>query len=285
MIFTPDYNNLVIAAKNKKPPRTPLYEHNISPHIMEKVLNNNFTPLLNGNQNDVKEYFKNFCEFFKLMGYDTVSFEGCVTTALVGGGSLGSHKPPTIKDKADFEKYPWEEILDRYKTIYAKQFEALREVMPAGMKIVGGVGNGVFEVVQDLVSYTELCYMSIDEPELYADIFKTVGKMNLSIWKWFLAEYGDICAVARFGDDLGYKSGTLLSPIDTKKYIIPEYKPIIDEVHRYGKPFLLHSCGCIFDVMEDIIAVGVDAKHSNEDQIALFPEWSKRYGDCLAFFG
>ncbi len=28
--------------------------------------------------------------------------------------------------------------------------------------------------------------------------------------------------------------------------------------------FLLHSCGCIFEVMEDILATGIDAKHSNE---------------------
>lgn len=283
--FLPDYQNLVRAATNHRTGHTPLYEHNISPYVMEQVLGKEFRSLVAGDTADLREYFRHFCGFFREMGYDTVSFEGCITPVLVGGGSLGQHKPPTIKDRDDFEKYPWEEILPRYQAKYGPQFAAVRETLPLGMKIVGGVGNGIFEVVQDLVSYTELCYISSDDPELYEDIFKKVGALNLSVWQWFLKEYGDICAVARFGDDLGYKSGTLLSPKDTKKHILPQYKPIIDEAHRYHKPFLLHSCGCIFDVMEDIIALGVDAKHSNEDQIAPFPEWPERYGDRIAFFG
>ena len=31
--------------------------------------------------------------------------------------------------------------------------------MPEGMKAIGGVGYGIFECVQDLVGYEDLCYM------------------------------------------------------------------------------------------------------------------------------
>ena len=37
--------------------------------------------------------------------------------------------------------------------------------------------------------------------------------------------------------------------------------------------------------MDDIIAAGIDAKHSNEDQIARFPVWVERYGDRIGNFG
>ena len=37
--------------------------------------------------------------------------------------------------------------------------------------------------------------------------------------------------------------------------------------------------------MEDLIAAGIDAKHSNEDQIAKFPVWVERYGDRIGNFG
>ena len=89
----------------------------------------------------------------------------------------------------------------------------------------------------------------------------------------------------RFGDDLGFKSNTLISAEDIRTLVIPQYKPIIDRVHRHGLPFLLHSCGSIFSVMEDLIAAGIDAKHSNEDQIAPFPIWVERYGDRIGNFG
>ena len=37
--------------------------------------------------------------------------------------------------------------------------------------------------------------------------------------------------------------------------------------------------------MEDIIAAGIDAKHSNEDQIAPFPYWVEKYGDRIGNVG
>ena len=97
---------------------------------------------------------------------------------------------------------------------------------------------------------------------------------------------GDLVDVIRFGDDLGYKTSTLLKPDDIKKFIIPEYKKIIDIVHSYGKDFLLHCCGNIFNVMEDIITeAGIDVKHSNEDAIAPFTTWLEKYGDRIGNFG
>ena len=100
-----------------------------------------------------------------------------------------------------------------------------------------------------------------------------------------MREYGDIYCVCRFGDDLGFKSSTLIDSQDIRGFILPQYKRIVDMVHAAGKPFLLHSCGNIFDVMEDIIAAGIDAKHSNEDQIAPMSEWVERYGDRIGNFG
>jgi uroporphyrinogen decarboxylase len=91
--------------------------------------------------------------------------------------------------------------------------------------------------------------------------------------------------VLRFGDDLGYKDNTLISANDIRRLVIPAYRPIIDLVHSYNLPFLLHSCGSIFGVMDDLIAAGIDAKHSNEDQIAPFPVWVERYGEQIGNFG
>ena len=78
----------------------------------------------------------------------------------------------------------------------------------------------------------------------------------------------------------------MLSKADICKYIIPQYRQITDLVHSYGKPFLLHSCGNLFSVMDELICDGgIDAKHSNEDQIAPFSSWTDRYGDRIGNFG
>lgn len=286
MEFQSDYTNIIKAAKNIKPDRMPLYEHYISTGIMEKVLGRDFVQYGKGNIDNKKEFFRNITEFYNIMGYDTVSFECCISEIFPGGGALGGHKPGVIKNRDDFEKYPWNSLHDLYFNAFDEYFLALREVMPKGMKAIGGPGNGVFECVQDLVGYMDLCYISVDDPELYADLFKKVSWVMKSIWTTFLKKYSDIYAVCRFGDDLGFKSTTLLSVEDIKTHIIPQYKSIVDLVHSFNKPFLLHSCGNIFNVMEDIIKIAkIDAKHSNEDAIAPFSEWVNRYGDKIGNFG
>jgi len=284
--FMPDYNNIIAAAINKKPKRMPLYEHIICTEIMETLLNKKFADLWNGNRSDKKEYFRNYCEFYKRMGYDTVSYEGCIGSAMPGSGALGNHKPGAIKNREDFERYPWDEVHNLYFEAYSENFELLREVMPDGMKAIGGVGNGLFECVQDIVGYMDLCYISYDDPDLYSDLFKNVGEIMRKIWTTFLERFGDIYAVCRFGDDLGFRTTTLISAEDIRAHIIPRYKTVVDLIHSYNKPFLLHSCGNIFNVMDDIVdIVKIDAKHSNEDAIAPFSEWVDRYGDRIASFG
>lgn len=284
--FTPNYQNIVNAAKNKTAVRIPLYEHGIAIDVMEKIMNKKFADPSSGNLADKTEFFKDYCNFFKLMGYDTVSFEQGISEILPGGGALGSHKQGVIKTREDFEKYPWEQLPRLFMDKYSENFSILRKVMPGGMKAIGGPGYGLFECVQDLTGYIDLCYISVDDPELYADLFKTMGKAMYDIWFEFLKNFGDIYCVCRFGDDLGFKSNTLIAAEDIREYIIPQYKNIIEMIHSYQKPFLYHSCGKIFDVMEDIISIAkIDCKHSNEDQIAPFSTWVDKYGDRIGNFG
>ena len=284
-MFTPDYMNLQRAARNIECERFPLYEHSVAPCMAEAILGRRFGDLLWGNYADKKEYFRLFCEFYQKMGYDAIPFEASSRGTLINGGALDGHKKGVIQTWEDFERYPFDEIPAIYRQRYDEQFRALAETLPPGMKAVGGVGNGVFELIQDLVGYMDLCYMSEDDPELYAALFARLGKMSLTIWEDFMKKHSDAYCVLRFGDDLGFKSNSLISAEDIRAHVIPQYKPIIDLVHSYGKPFLLHSCGNIFNVMEDLIAAGMDAKHSNEDQIAPFPVWVERYGDRIGNFG
>ncbi len=276
-----------MAARNQTAPRLPLYEHIIGGRMMEDILGRNpYEGIWSSNAAEREQGFADFWEFWRTMGYDTASFECCIGRILPGGGALGGHVDPVIKDRADFEKYPWDELPDRYFKAFGPMFRALEKTCPAGMKAVGGVGNGVFECVQELVGYMNLCYMSVDDPDLYADLFRTVGDLMVKIWTRFLAEYSDAYCLLRFGDDLGFNTTTLLSTSDIMEHIVPQYRRVTDLVHAAGKPFLLHSCGNLLAVFDDIISgANIDAKHSNEDGIAHFSVWAQRYGDRIGNFG
>lgn len=285
-MFSPNYKNIVDAARNIATERMPLYEHIISDVVMEKILGTEFKALLDGDERDKKEYFKHYNDFFVRMGYDTVSFEQCITKVLPGAGALYAHTTPVIQDRADFERYPWDELQSRFFDAFEKDYEALREMMPEGMKAIGGPGNGLFEIVQDLCGYEGLCFISIDDPELYRDLFAKASQLMQCIWRKFLQRYSNTYCVLRFGDDLGFSTQTLLPEKDIRQYLIPEYKKIVEIIHGYDKPFLMHSCGRIFSIMNDLIdTVKIDAKHSNEDSIAPFSTWLDKYADRIGNFG
>jgi uroporphyrinogen decarboxylase len=285
MAFENDYHHMLAVLSNRRPQRLPVYEHIISPLIMEQVLGVAFADLSAGDHADRLEFFKHYCRFFKEMTYDTVSFEITITETLPEHGAIMGGRPGPIQNRADFERFPWDELPDRFWAVAALQFDALRECLPPGMKALGGVGNGVFEISEDLVGFQYLAYLQADDPDLHAELYTRIGDLMVNLWTTFLERYTDVFAICRFGDDLGFKTATLTSPRTLREHVIPQYERVISLIRAAQMPFLWHSCGKIFAIMDDVIALGIHAKHSNEDVIAPFDEWITRYGDRIGLLG
>jgi uroporphyrinogen decarboxylase len=282
--FTPDYTNLVQVLNNQRPVRLPVYEHHIDPPFISKVLGEEISAE-NLTSEELIDYYRKVTGFWKKMTYDGFDFEAAICDILPGHGAIMGGMAGPVQTRDDFNRYPWSEIPVIFKKKYAPHFEAIRKTLPEGMKAYGGCGYGVFEASQDLVGYEPLCVMQCVDPELFRDIFVKIGDLWIELWGWVIKNYNDIFAFYRMGDDLGYKTSTLLDPDIIRQHILPQYKRIIDLVHTSGKKFLLHSCGNIFPIMDDIIALKIDAKHSNEDQIAPFMDWIEKYSDRIGLFG
>jgi len=282
--FQPDYRNILDVLYNKKPKRLPLYEHHIDVPFISKFLGKEIC--LEGNrQKDYEEYYKKIISFWENMTYDAFDFEAAICDIYPGHGAIMGGRPGPIQSRDDFNKYPFKEIPIIFWEEYTPHLEAIRKILPAGMKAYGGCGYGIFESSQDLVGFEYLCVMQYTDPELFRDIFLKIGDLYEELWEQMIKRYDDIFVFYRMGDDLGFKTSTLLEPDTIRKNIMPQYKRIIDMVHNAGKKFLLHSCGNIFELMDDIIALGIDAKHSNEDEIAPFEKWIDLYSERIGLFG
>lgn len=87
-------------------------------------------------------------------------------------------------------------------------------------------------------------------------------------------------------DDMGFRSATLISPGDLREFVLPGHKLMAEMSHAAGRPYLLHACGNLEEIMEDLIEdVGIDAKHSFEDTIESVIEDKAKYGDRIAYLG
>lgn len=282
--FVPDYTNLLQVVSNKKSVRLPLYEHHIDAPFISKVLGEELSPE-NLNANELIDYYRKIIGFWKDMTFDGFDFEAAICDILPGHGAIMGGMLGPIQTRNDFENYPWKEIPIIFKKKYTPHFEAIRKTLPKGMKAFGGCGYGIFEASQDLVGYEPLCIMQCLDPDLFRDLFVRIGNLWIELWTWVISNYHDLFVFYRMGDDLGHKTSTMLDPDVIRKHILPQHKRIIDLVHASGKKFLLHSCGNIFPLMDDIIGLGIDAKHSNEDQIAPFMEWIEKYSGKIGLFG
>ena len=284
MDFQPDYRHILDVLHNKKPERLPLYEHHIDLPFVAKYFDREIG-LEGSHPRDFENYYHLIAGFWKDMTYDAFDYEAAICDIYPGHGAILGGMPGPIQTREDFEKYPWNEIPGIFWQAYTPHFEAIRKTLPEGMKAYGGCGYGIFESAQDLVGYEPLCVLQYTDPELFADLFKKIGDLYLILWEGVIEKYADIFVFFRMGDDLGFKTSTLLEPDTIRHHIFPQYKRVIDLIHRSGKKFLLHSCGNIFAIMEDIIALGIDAKHSNEDEIAPFSRWIELYSDRIGLFG
>jgi len=282
--FQPDYTNTLMVLNNQRPNYLPLYEHHIDAPFISKAIGEELSPDgLNGSE--LEGYYRRVIGFWKDMTYDAFDFEAAICDILPGHGAIMGGMLGPVQTREDFNSYPWEEIPGIFKETYIPHLEAIRKALPEGMKAFGGCGYGIFEASQDLVGYEPLCMMQCMDPELFADLFVKIGDLFCELWSWMIKHYSDIFVFYRMGDDLGHKTSTLLEPDIIRQHILPQYKRIIDLAHQDQKKFLLHSCGKIFPLMDDIIKLGIDAKHSNEDEIAPFTEWIDKYSKRIGLFG
>ncbi len=156
-------------------------------------------------------------------------------------------------------------------------FEILNKRLPEGMGLMLSHAGGPFEKLSDLMSYEGLCLALYDDFALVEAIQNRVGELM----EHFYAHLLDLDRVAALfpGDDMGFRSGTLISPDHLRQLCLPWHKRYATKAHERGIPYFLHSCGRLANIIDDLIdTVGIDGKHSYEDAIIPVEEFQEHYG-------
>jgi len=193
---------------------------------------------------------------------------------------VDEHHGP-IMSWEDFNAFPWPDIAQAS----TRSLEWYSENLPADMCIIGSGGFAHFyEWLSFLMGYETLCYALYDQRDLVAAIAEKIVELNRGVIKKFL-EFERMCMIWG-SDDLGFRTGTLISPQDMREFVLPGHKLMAQMSHDAGRPYLLHSCGNLTEIMDDLIDdVGIDAKHSFEDTIESVIDVKETYGRRIALLG
>jgi len=276
-----DFNEFLKVLTRKGNPRyLPFYEHIASPGFIARRTETPFDTMSFSDPG----FWEIYTDFWLGMGFDCVPMEiplNCPLPEGHGGISETSEAHVVIRNRRDFEQYPWP---DPSAPIDFSHFETVAKLLPDNVKIVGGVMAGPYEWGSQMMGTVGMSYLLADDPELVAMVFEKIGSLHHSAVRQ-LATFDAIGAL-RQGDDLGFKTSTFLPPDLIRKLILPTYKNMAEEAHRNGKPFILHSCGQLGAIYEDLIEFcKIDAKHSFEDVILPVGEFKRRYGTRITPLG
>ena len=197
-----------------------------------------------------------------------------------GRSFINEHTGP-ITNWDEFEAYPWPDATDAT----TRTLEWYQENLPDDMCVIGSGGFAHFaEHLNWLMGYETLCYALYDQRDLVAAISERLLGIYQQALKRFLQF--DRVKIVWGSDDMGFRTGTLISPADLREFVLPGHQLMAQMAHDAGKPYLFHSCGNLDSIIEDLIEdVKIDAKHSFEDTIEDVRERKGDYGHRIAILG
>ncbi len=273
----PDFDQfLKVLRREGTPTHLPCYEHLASPGFIARRTGTAFDRM---SPQDT-EYWRIYVDFWLGLGFDCVPMEIpprlTLPTAhhVAGAVSHQSEATVCIRSLADFAAYPWPDEAD---PIEFRHFETVAALLPDGAKIVGGVCAGPFEWATYLLGVMGLSLLLHDNPELLERVFAQLGRLHVSACRQLATM--DAVGALRQGDDLGFRTATFLPPDALRRLVLPIYTAQAAAAHAAGKPFILHSCGNLGAIYDDLIdTCRIDAKHSFEDSILPVEDFQAQYG-------
>jgi len=272
----PDFDNVLKVLRREKPSRPTLFELFLNYDIYLKLADPSVS------KTDEEGRVLQISAITNA-GYDYVTLLGSnfifPSDEVAHAHSKSLNDGAVITDEASFANYKWPdpEAFDN------SRFDRLAPYLAEGMKFMVHGPNGVLENVINLVGYDNMCIMAFDEPELLDQIFTHVGERLVKYYDIHTAN--PLVGACISNDDWGFNTQTMLNPEQMRRYVFPWHKKIVDTAHKHGKPVILHSCGNMRDIIDDIVALGYDAKHSYEDKIMPVEEAYDLYADKFAILG
>ncbi len=280
MNLQPDYRRVLAVLQHQEPDRVPLAELAVARSIKEAFLRR---PI-----GDVGDDVT----FWHQAGYDYIylrpayEFPGTPASASVGtsfhsdGDFQAStmEQPGLIQTVADIESFAWPDP----GAVDCTPLTRAAGHLPDGMGIISGVG-GIFTRTWMLLGFKHFCLSLADSPGLIAQVFHRVGQIQCQVLRRIVRLPAVVAGW--YGDDLAFSTSLMVSPRVYRGYLFPWIEEMVSISHAAGMPFVFHTDGRVWDVLDDLVAIGVDALHPIEPKAMDIFEVKRRYGGHLALIG
>jgi uroporphyrinogen decarboxylase len=172
------------------------------------------------------------------------------------------------------------ELGEQAKSLYENTEYAL-----VGSAVIGG---GIFEQPARTMGLESFLMALVDSSRFADQMMERITDIYIESCTNYLKEVGQYIQVFTYWDDLCGQDGWIISPDVYRMMIKPKQRRLLEAIRREtDAKIYYHSCGATFDLIPDLIDLGVDVL--NPVQVSAVGMDTKRlkqtYGGDISFWG
>ncbi|SMB95239.1 uroporphyrinogen decarboxylase [Thermanaeromonas toyohensis ToBE] len=153
---------------------------------------------------------------------------------------------------------------------------------------LAGVSAGFLEMAYWLRGYEQFFVDLVWDPKMANAILDKTVEIKMRYWEMALKELGDIIDIVVEADDFASQFGLIISPETYRKFIKPRQQELFATIKKNSNAYIcFHSCGAVYELIPDLIEVGIDALNPVQVSAANMDtkKLKKEFGDVLTFWG
>lgn len=186
-----------------------------------------------------------------------------------------------VREVEDFE-WPNPDYLD-----FGPTLEKVEAAMAEGFAVFGGMWCPFFHLAADFFGMENYFVKMHTHPEVVEAVTEHIVDFYLTANARCFEIMGAKLDAAFFGNDFGSQRDLLISPRAFKKFVLPSFRKLIEQMKSYDVKVALHSCGAIVKVIPMLIDAGTDVLHPIQAKAAGMEaeHLADRFRDELVFMG
>ena len=177
-----------------------------------------------------------------------------------------------------------ESALEQGRVEWRRGLKGCRRAREAGKFTCYSAGVG-YDRIQSYVASEQLLIAIATDPDWVRDMYETDADLAIAMYE-IMKEGGFEFDAAWMYCDLGYRNALLFSPRHFDEQLRPTFRRLFHHFKADGLPVLLHSCGCVREIIPQLIEDGLTCLQPLEVKAGMdVIELKKEFGDRLALMG
>lgn len=272
------YERMMTALNRKQPDTVPVWELIVNDPVIEALYGDiTYADFVDKENLDGITIFENQLITERISKTQYKDEWGILWTIEPNGVGYPSGGP--IKTEADLDRYTPPDPDANHR------LDSLRRAVKRfkGEKAIVFLTHDAFEFSHYLYGMNNLLMAYIENPDFAKRLARVVIDYKKRVLERAIDEGADI---ALTGDDYAYRTAPIMSPAMFREFVLPYLQEMVDLAKSKGVPFIKHTDGNIWDIIDMIVDTGINAIDPIEPIAGMdIGRMKELYSDRIALIG